>query len=253
MQERAFLSRPTFLVAGALLGLWILSPGLAHAVLSKDDQKCVNEVNKNIEKVGKAVNKDISKCLKDGQKADLSGTIEECITSDLKKKVVKATDKLAEKVPAKCLNDPNFPPIDTADTAGMNTRSIQKEYDLAHKIFGDPIDAAAADFATEKDDAKCQQAVYKQAAKCQKAKLKSYNKCKKDGLKGKTPPGLITSAQQLEDASFGTSKYMWEVGKVCADGCRLPRGLMLVTFSMSNGNALKIGLARCDHSPSSLR
>ena len=70
MQERAFLSRPTFLVAAALIGLWILSPGLAHAQLSKDDQKCVNEVNKDLEKVSKGKAKDIESCQKGWSKGD---------------------------------------------------------------------------------------------------------------------------------------------------------------------------------------
>jgi len=194
-------SGPGYLIAGALLGLFILYPGLGHAQgLSKDEQKCVNEVNKNVEKVTKAQGKDIDKCTKDAGKGKLTTSYTECLTSDNKGKVVKATGKLSSKVSDKCAGDPAFPPINTSDTAAMNERAKQKELLLINELMGTDLDGAIVDCDNNKDGCKCQAAVVKQMHKCQNAKLKSFNKCKKDGLKGKTSPGLITSTQELQDA-----------------------------------------------------
>ena len=53
----------------ALLVTLAFAAGEASAQLSKDDQKCVNEINKNVEKVTKALNGNINKCIKDGSRA----------------------------------------------------------------------------------------------------------------------------------------------------------------------------------------
>ena len=164
--------------------------------LSKDDQKCVNEVNKNVEKVGKALGGDISKCTKDAGKGKLTTTYTECLTADGKGKVGKATGKLTSKVGQKCPSDPAFPAIDTSDTAGMNASALAKELAMINSLMGSSLDGAIVDCEDNKDNCKCQAAIVKQMYKCQSAKLKSFNACKKDGLKGKTT--LIISAAQLE-------------------------------------------------------
>ena len=64
----------------------------------KSDQKCINSINKNATKIVKAQGKDICSCIKDGAKGKLTGTIDECITSDPKGKVAKAETKLDEKI-----------------------------------------------------------------------------------------------------------------------------------------------------------
>jgi len=183
--------------------------------LSKGDQKCVNEINKNVEKVAKALNGDINKCIKEGSQGKLSGTIEECITSDPKGKVSKATGKLTSKVGQKCLVPPAFPAVDPSQTSAMNARALLKDTTLVHKIFGSNLDdpnTAILSFETDKENAKCQQAVYKQAAKCQSAKLKSFNACKKDGLKGKVG-SPFTSSQELQNTCMGTGSGSIPDGK----------------------------------------
>jgi hypothetical protein len=57
----------------------------------KDQQLCINELNKNFAKVAKAQGKDIGACIKDGAKGKLGAlTIEACTTADRKGKVGKA-------------------------------------------------------------------------------------------------------------------------------------------------------------------
>ena len=169
------------------------SAACARGTLSKADQKCVNEVNKNVEKLGRALGGDICRCIKDGSKGKLpqGQTIEDCIVSDIKGKVAKASRKLSRKVADRCASyDPNFPTVNPDDPNAIIERVRLKELSLIHWIFGSDLDAPGVikDFETEKDDAKCQQAIAKQAKKCQSRKLKVYNACKKDKLKGKGVP-----------------------------------------------------------------
>ena len=178
--------------------------GEASAQLNKDAQKCVNEINKNFEKVTKAQAGDISKCTKDAGKGKLTTSYSACLTSDPKGKVLKATGKLTSKVGDKCSGgDPAFPPIDTSDTAFMNERAKAKELALIRLLMGTDLDGAIVDCEVDKDGCKCQAALTKQMFKCQSAKLKSFNACKKDQLKGKSGPA-VTSAQELQDACLGT-------------------------------------------------
>jgi DNA-binding beta-propeller fold protein YncE len=153
---------------------------------SKDQQKCINELNKNFAKVAKAQGKDICKCIQDGSKGKLSGqTIEACTTADNHGRVAKAKQKTLSKAPAKCAVAPDF---GATDPNTVNQVALGKELSLVHEIFGSDLDAAIIDQGIDKDGGKCQVAVAKAVQKCQDTKLKEFNRCKKDGLKGKAGP-----------------------------------------------------------------
>jgi cysteine-rich repeat protein len=166
--------------------------------LSKEDQKCVNSINKGAAKVARAQGGDNTACIKDGGKGKLTGTIEECITSDPKGKVQKAIGKI--KV-GDCPSPPPWPAIDPNSTS-IGDKMVQKELDLIHAIFGSDLDAVVVDMATQKDDAKCQQAIAKAVQKCQDTKLKEFNACKKNKLKGKDT-SQAASAGELQDECLG--------------------------------------------------
>jgi cysteine-rich repeat protein len=190
-----------FWAGGLAVGLCVFTHGLASAQpsLSKNDQKCVNEINKNVAKVVKTQAGDIKDCIKNGSKGKLGAqSIEECITSDPKGKVQKATGSLSAKVESKCAVPPVFPFIDTSDTADMNARAIQEDLSLIHWIFGTDLDAVIVPQEGEtKAASKCQNALVKDVLKCQDTKLKAYNACKKNKLKGKGT-SAATSAHELE-------------------------------------------------------
>jgi hypothetical protein len=192
-------------------------------VASADDAKCVNTANKNAAKVAKAQGKDIAKCLKDGGGGKLTGTIEECITSDPKGKVKKATDKLAEKLGNDCAaGPPAIPPIDTTDPNALSEILIDKELAVIHTIFGTDLDAPGliVKKVDNKNSWKCQSAIAKAAGKCQDAKLASYNSCKKAELERG-----VASAQALQDACLGANgtsdsipDTKGKIDKKCGDG-----------------------------------
>ena len=161
---------------GLVAGLVACAPTPA----STDQQKCVNAMNKAYAKLAKTQGKEIEKCIKDGPKGKLPGTIEECTTADVKLKVSKAMQKTIDTEIKKC---PEAPTFAKSDAATVNQAAVDRELELAHQIFGADIDAAVT------AESKCQQKTYKQARKCVDTQLKEFIKCKKSGLKGKEAPG----------------------------------------------------------------
>ena len=225
-----------FLIVGASLPLLISIPGIADAQPSKADQKCINSVNKNAAKIVKVQGKDICACVKNGAKGKLGAqTIEQCLTADSKGKVAKAKSQLDDKIGKDCASyplDPNgFAPVDPTDPNFIKARSMEKDISLIHWIFGSDLDSVIvkeADTTTPdaKNVSKCQQAVAKQAKKCQDTKLKQFLACKKDGMKGKTPPGQISSSEDLErlclqadpnDPTTGQADPKGKISKACDD------------------------------------
>ena len=170
---------------------------VANAVpLNKDEQKCVNELNKGGSKVAKALGGDIAKCVKFFGKGKLTGTAEECLTADGKGKVAKAVGKLEQKGSDKCAGqDPAFGATDP-NTQAVTMQAM--ELSLIHDLFGTDLETTLIlsdkNVTGSKDEAKCQAGIAKQLVKCANARLSSFNACKKDGIKGKTLPQIEGSS-----------------------------------------------------------
>jgi hypothetical protein len=176
----------------------MFSHGEAAAQLSKEDQKCVDAINKGAGKVAKAQGGDIVGCIKSGGQGKLgTQTIEACLTSDPKGKVAKAISKLQTE---KCPSPPAFPPlVSTTDKQAIGDVMIAKELDLVHSLFGSDLNVSVVLWAGNKDGGKCQAAVAKAAQKCQDTKLKEFRSCKKNALKNGA-----ANAADLQDACLGT-------------------------------------------------
>jgi hypothetical protein len=197
------------LLAGSVLVLLALPHGQVWAqALSKDQQSCVNQINKNFAKVAKAQAKVINTCIRAGSKDQLEGqSIEACMTADHGGKVDKAARKTLNDETSKCLAKPEqLPHFGFAGAALANQVAIEKGLSLIHAIFGsdldDPNKGIQEDFFN-KNTAKCQLDVAKAAQKCVDAKLKVFNSCKKGALRSKVAL-VVESAQQLQDACLGS-------------------------------------------------
>jgi hypothetical protein len=161
----------------------------------------VNSINKGAAKVAKAQARGIAKCIKDGGGGKLIGPIEQCITSDPKRKVGKAAGRLNKKVGKDCEGTPAIPPIDTSDPNALSQIMIDKELALIRGVFGTDLDSGV--IVLKEDDKgawKCQSAIARAVRKCQHAKLATYNRCQKDELKAG-----VGSAQALQDACLGAN------------------------------------------------
>ncbi|MCZ6571373.1 MAG: hypothetical protein O7B23_14565, partial [Deltaproteobacteria bacterium] len=94
-------------------------PGSVSGQIPKDQQKCINGLNKNFAAVAKAQGKDICKCIKDGAQGKLGPmTIEACTTADSNGKVDKAKQKTISKEFKDCAA--SFPAFGATDSATVN-------------------------------------------------------------------------------------------------------------------------------------
>jgi predicted dienelactone hydrolase len=117
---------------------------------TKEQQGCINELNKGLEQVSKAQAKDIAKCIKDGAMGKLpqGQTIEDCVLADTKGKIAKARQKMATKAADGCTAPlPDFGPT---DPNSVGEAAVGKELAMIHDIFGSDLDQAIADFSVNK-------------------------------------------------------------------------------------------------------
>jgi len=174
----------------------------------RDQQNCINRVNKSGSKVAKAQGKATARCLKDASFGNLPGgqTTDQCLTADNKGSVAKAEDKTSEAVADRCGLAPDF---GFAGAEAVNEAAIAEEVALASDVFGPDIDAAVID-SSNKVSSRCQQQVHKRYQKIADTKLKEFVKCKKVGLRG----GTITGSTGIEDciSILGTGASV-KVGK----------------------------------------
>ena len=160
----------------------------------KEQQACVNEVNKRAAAIAKAQNKETATCLKDTAKGKVAD-FDACLVADAGQKVQKAKDKAASGQAKKCnqANLPAFGFID--DIAAVQDASANEPVGLAQDLFGAPGDGAIADKA-DKTGSRCQTEVVKDATKLYDTIWKELLKSKKQALKGsKSLTAALTGAE----------------------------------------------------------
>jgi hypothetical protein len=169
--------------------------------LDKDQQACVNEMNKNGAKVNKAQLKENQTCLKDHQKGKLSTTYEVCTTDDRKNKMQKADDKTVNGDAKKCDSLPVAPPFAFTGATTVFQAGVDGAMALTYAIFGGPPvqDGDLATKVGDKDTAKCQLGMLKQASQLENTVLKELNKAKKQAIKLES----VNSASALETVLTG--------------------------------------------------
>jgi hypothetical protein len=174
------------------------TPTPAPASLTKAQQACANEMNKNGQRVNKAQLKENERCLMDFQREKLVApmTFDACMTADRKGRVLKAKVKTATQEAKKC--DPlEVPPLfANTDSATVNAAAVDGALALTRKIFGrSPVlDDDLATKAADKDLAKCQLEMLKRADKLVNSVLKKVIKAEKKALKDET----VNSSAALE-------------------------------------------------------
>jgi hypothetical protein len=160
-------------------------------VQSKDQQNCINELNKNGAKVAKAQGKENASCVKNAVKGRILSA-EACLLEP-KDKVERVKTKAGDKAAISCIPGEE-PTIGATDVDTQNSVMVAKELDLIHDLFGPDLDVTIVVGDSDKARANCQVEVAKSTAKCQDTKLKEFNKCKKNGLRDES----IWSGPDLE-------------------------------------------------------
>jgi len=170
----------------------------APPMLTKAQQACVNEMNKNGEKVNRTQLKENERCLNDFQREKLVApmTFDACMAADRKDRVLKAKAKTATQEAKKCDPLEVAPPFAHNDSATVNAAAVDGALALTRKIFGrSPVlDDDLATKAADKDMAKCQLEMLKRADKLVNTVLKEVIKAEKKALKDET----VHSSEALE-------------------------------------------------------
>jgi len=177
--------------------LLALAPGIGRAALDKDQQACLNALNKDAAKLAAAQGKANSACVKSAGKGKLptGQSADQCLGADSKGKIAKVKDTIGMDYTDRCAGD--LPPIGlpsgtvAAVVAGV---AVDQSLNLLADVFGASLATGAIDCATDKGGCGCQQAVSKAYEKLAATKFKAFVGCKKAVLKGGA-----TTAGQIED------------------------------------------------------
>ena len=162
-------------LAGAVAAAILILTG-AHGVLAqvqtKDQQNCINSLNKDAVKVAATQGKENAACVKNagkGKVIDAQG----CLTADSKGKVAKAAAGTEADFASKCETLPDFGVPAGTSGATINSTAVDQSVALVADIFGAPLDDVIVDCNSDKDGCKCQAAV-----------VKDYEKNRRYGTEG---------------------------------------------------------------------
>ncbi len=249
--------------AFAVLAMLPVSAGAAGPQ-SKDQQKCINDIDKRAGGVAKTQNKESAACMKNaiaGKTSSLGNlpqaqTAQACLTNDVKGKVAKADAKVSSSDASRCLSAPEqLPGFAYTGAANASAVSVSEPIGLIADIYGADLDLVTTGFAYPDDDAKdCQQAVMKEGTKFFNTLLKTANKDVKSSLKG----GKVLAAAsggQVHGAGLGgivadvkgkIAKASGKMADKVVAACAPTAATMASLFPGScSGEATPAGVASC--------
>ncbi|HYC01220.1 MAG TPA: hypothetical protein VEC57_18950 [Candidatus Limnocylindrales bacterium] len=163
------------LALATMLGVAMIHGSAFAQEQSKDQQQCINAMNKGMAKVARAYNKAFSKCVTaraSGEPQDIFA----CAGNDAK--LVSAQGKNLDQQDKHCAQTPDF---GFTSAGNVNSRTEFEAANFAGDVFGSNSGVTLC--GTDAAGCKCQAKVFKSATRLYKAHLKAFNKCKKQGLK----------------------------------------------------------------------
>jgi len=192
--------------------------GVVVRGLFKNEQQCVNGVNKAGGKVAKAQSKLDADCLKDAN-AGKEPDPQACTAADTDGKVEKARQKTISVATDDCIQTP---PFGFTSAAAINAAAQEAVADLIADLFGSDLNAASTG---NRDIAACQKAVLSKLAKAFDTKTKLLLTCAADGLAGR--PSVMVSAPELAacyatvdaDADSKAAKSIGKLAGALIDKC----------------------------------
>ncbi len=116
-------------------------------------------------------------------------TAQACLTNDVKGRVQKKINRLADQDASKCLAEPQqLPDFGYAGTLGAGSAVLSESVGLTAELFGPDLDAALVLKSQDKAGAKCQEVVHSGSHKVFRAVTREVKKSVDDSLRGKTLP-----------------------------------------------------------------
>ena len=234
--------------------LWILVTALAmlasspaRALVSVDERRCIDEVNKGGRKVSLVQNKAIQSCVRFFSRGLLADPLDLCMAEGIPPKVTINVDKAAARAAKVCDGlPPSFGPFSITD---QTTVAVQGSFDLLQDVFGPtPIDTV---IATADPERRCQATLLKDLHKCEDTRLKEFRKCVRDGIKfGQIENEeemellCLQSPDQIEPRAKITANCLSKPASHVAGRCTSP-GVALAAAFPGCGQADSAGLVSC--------
>ena len=230
-------SKSRFVLGGVV---WAFAAMVASSAFGqaqdKDQQKCINAVNKDAGKVAATQGKANSGCVKTGTKGAVTAS---CPTDDPKGKLSKAEGKTGSDETKDCLAM-DLPTFGYTSSGTANNAAVSNELDLLSDEFGSTD--LSAKISTDKTIGKCQAAVAKDVEKVAANTQKDYIGCKKTALKGGAGNASVLQACVNSD---GKGKIAAAVSKLQGDygkDCGTPGVSSTVAFGPTCSGAADVGL-----------
>lgn len=167
-----------------LLGL--LPGGVEAQVADRDEQRCINTLNKGLERVNGAQGRDAERCVRDAARDRLTGTVDACVVADALGKVSDAESKATSLDAARCSGV--TPPFGPTSASLLSPLATQSALDVVHGIFGDDLDAAVVSARADRNGSICQRSILRQVRRCEATTYREFNRCKRLGMRGASGP-----------------------------------------------------------------
>jgi hypothetical protein len=163
-----------------MAGIFVVS-GTAWALpQTTAQQKCINKINKDGDKVHEAQGGDNRACVKSFGKGSLMTSGEACLVADTKGKNAKTTGKTLAAEMSFCTGG-GTPDFGYTSAANVNTVARQAELDLMHDLFGNPVVLFACN--PDVNQCLCQRNMINRIEKLMAVMPRIFAKCKKAALK----------------------------------------------------------------------
>ncbi len=216
--------------------LLLLAASPAFALVSADERKCIDEINKGARKVALIQNKAIHKCVKFQSKGLLQTSLDDCMVEGIPPKVTLTVDKALFKADKVCDGaPPSFGPFSITNQPSV---AIGTQFDLLSDVFGPaPVESQ---IATSDPEAKCQVTILKDMHKCIDTRQKEFRKCVADGIKF----GQINNELDIDLLCLQSADQTDPRGKIAAN-CITKTQKHVDSRCVSKGAALDTAFPGC--------
>jgi hypothetical protein len=174
----------------------IVTPSPIPALLTEDQQDCVTEMNRSIERINKAQFKEIEICLADFQTEKLAAsmTFDDCMTADRKDRVQRAEKNAAVRVGKACGPLDVLPPFVYLNSETLSAFAIDGALALTYAIFdGSPVlDASLFKKTGDEESARCQLEMLMRANTLANSVAEEINNAKREARRYKAVDGDST-------------------------------------------------------------
>jgi cysteine-rich repeat protein len=213
-------------LTGALLVSAALAAPPATAQISRDQQLCINSMEKDFTLIDKQVGRQVASCLKNHAKGrplsplPFIDTVVECVLDDPRGKIGFASQRAMANFTRRCT--PPLPGFGPTDVFALGNAGERAAHTLARDVWTQDLDPNLVLESVDKRAATCQQKAWKAATKCEQARLKEFSLCTRKGLRGAAVPGLIDSGADLQNRCLGVGTNPQpdprkKVARACSD------------------------------------